>query len=73
VALVDDPIKTLVYMASQKDIETVIVDGKVVVADGRVPGLDEENLARRANEANQRWKERIGFQTTESFPPFEVT
>ena len=73
VGLVDDPIKTLVYMASQKDIETVIVDGKVVVEDGRIPGLDEEGLARRANEANQRWKERNNFQTTESFPPFEAT
>ena len=54
--LIDDPIKTLVYMASQRDIETVLVDGKIVVEGGRVPGVDEEVLARKANQVNQRQK-----------------
>jgi cytosine/adenosine deaminase-related metal-dependent hydrolase len=65
--LIDDPIKTLIYMGSQRDIETVIVDGKVVVEGGRVPGVDEEELAKKANEINQRWKEKAQFQTTPSF------
>lgn len=56
VGLIDDPIKTLVYMASQRDVETVIVDGRVMVEGGRVPGVDEEELARKANEVNQRQK-----------------
>jgi cytosine/adenosine deaminase-related metal-dependent hydrolase len=56
VGLVDDPIKTLVYFASERDIETVIVDGKVVVEGGRIPGVDEEALTRKANEVNQRQK-----------------
>ncbi len=75
VGLIDDPIKTLVYMASQRDIETVIVDGGVVVEGGRVPGVDEEELARKANEVNQRQKmafarqNPMGLSAEELFPP----
>jgi 5-methylthioadenosine/S-adenosylhomocysteine deaminase len=67
VGLIDDPIKTMVYMGSQRDIETVIVDGRVVVEGGRVPGVDEEELARKANAVNQRWKQDAGFETPPSF------
>jgi len=49
---VDDPIKTLVYAASATDIETVLVDGRVVVEDGRVPGVDEAQLVEQAWEAH---------------------
>ena len=75
VGLIDDPIKTLVYMASQRDIETVIVDGRVVVEEGRVPGVDGEELARRANEVNQRQKiafvrqNPMGLSAEDFFPP----
>jgi cytosine/adenosine deaminase-related metal-dependent hydrolase len=75
VGLVDDPIKTLVYMASQRDVDTVIVDGKMVVEGGRVPGIDEEELARKANAANQKQKlgfvaqHPFGWQADEFFPP----
>jgi len=75
VGLIDDPIKTLVYMASQRDIETVIVDGRVVVEGGRVPGVDEEELAKKANEVNQRQKmaftrqNPMGLSVDELFPP----
>jgi 5-methylthioadenosine/S-adenosylhomocysteine deaminase len=75
VGLVDDPIKTLVYMASQQDIETVIVDGKVVVEDGRVRGVDEAELARRANDVNQKQKMAFARQNPQGrsaedlFPP----
>jgi 5-methylthioadenosine/S-adenosylhomocysteine deaminase len=54
VALTHDPIKSLVYFCSQRDIDTVIVDGKKLVEGGRVPGLDEEELAMQADEVN-RW------------------
>jgi cytosine/adenosine deaminase-related metal-dependent hydrolase len=73
--LIDDPIKTLVYMASRRNIETVIVDGRVVVKGGRVPHLDEQELARRANEVNQRQKmafirqNPIGLSPDECYPP----
>jgi len=75
VGLIDDPIKTLVYMASQQDVETVIVDGREVVSGGRVPGVDEEELAAKANELNQRQKASFAAQNPqgrsleELFPP----
>ena len=59
-ALTHDPIKTMVYWASQSDIETVIVDGRKVVEKGRIPGLDEEKLAREADEINYKWAENTG-------------
>ncbi len=39
-ALTHDPIKTLVYFSSQRDVETVIIDGKKVVDKGKIPGLN---------------------------------
>ena len=53
IGTIRSPIKTMVYMANQRDVETVIVDGKTVVEGGRVPGIDEEELARKANAVNQ--------------------
>jgi cytosine/adenosine deaminase-related metal-dependent hydrolase len=70
-ALTHDPIKTLVYFGSQRDIDTVIVDGKTIVEDGLVPGVDEEKLAREADELNQRWVRRMGIEYPPSFKNWE--
>lgn len=58
-ALADDPIKALVYMANETDIKTVFVDGVEVVREGRIPGLDEQTLARAARAINQKQKQTI--------------
>lgn len=68
-ALIDDPIKTLIYFANQNDVETVIVDGKTVVEDRKVPGIDQEKLAVEANEANQRYRLKSGIEYPWSFEP----
>ncbi|MGQ0570043.1 MAG: chlorohydrolase family protein [Armatimonadota bacterium] len=39
-----DPIKTIVHHASARDIRQVIIDGRDVVADSRLVGVDEEAL-----------------------------
>jgi cytosine/adenosine deaminase-related metal-dependent hydrolase len=39
-----DPIKSLVHHASSRDIRDVIIDGKTIVEDGRLAGVDEEAL-----------------------------
>jgi cytosine/adenosine deaminase-related metal-dependent hydrolase len=70
-ALTYDPIKTMVYWASQRDIETVIVDGRKVVEKGRIPGLDEEGLARKADEVNHRYAERTGLRYPASLANWE--
>jgi cytosine/adenosine deaminase-related metal-dependent hydrolase len=70
-ALTHDPIKTMVYFASQNDIETVIVDGRKVVEKGRIPGLDEEKLAREADDINHRWAEKTGLTYHASLKDWE--
>lgn len=48
---IDDPIRTFVHTATGRDCDTVIVDGRLVVSGGQVVGVDEEALARRAQES----------------------
>ena len=51
---VRDPIKSLVDCGIGDDVETVIVDGKVCMEDGRIPGLDLAELRSRAQAAGER-------------------
>ena len=55
-APIDDPMRTLVHAASGRDCHTVMVGGKVVVDKGRVVGVDEEDLARKARAAWLKYK-----------------
>ena len=61
---VTDPIRTLVYHAHAKDVETVMVDGRVLVRDGALVDLDEGELVERAARAGEtawgRFHERFG-------------
>ena len=45
---VTDPIRTLVYHAHAKDVETVLVDGRVLMRDGMLLAIDEDELVERA-------------------------
>lgn len=49
-----DPIRALVNCASSADVETVIVDGRVVVEGGRVKGVDEDALLAEVQAASER-------------------
>jgi cytosine/adenosine deaminase-related metal-dependent hydrolase len=46
-----DPIKALVDSASGRDVHTVIVDGKVLVQNGRLTRVDEAEVYAKAREA----------------------
>jgi len=46
--VVEDPIRTLLMHANGRDVKTVIVDGRTVVENGTIPGLDVEATRRRA-------------------------
>jgi len=50
-APLNDPVRTLVYHGHAKDIETVMVDGRIIVEDGRVLGVDEEAVIEEAARA----------------------
>lgn len=45
---IDDPIRTLLLHANGRDVRTVIVDGRTVVENGTIPGLDVAAMRRRA-------------------------
>jgi guanine deaminase len=49
-----DPVKALVYAETGAAIDTVIVDGRVVVERGRVTTVDEDRIYARAQEAADR-------------------
>jgi 5-methylthioadenosine/S-adenosylhomocysteine deaminase len=45
-----DPISTIVYAAEASDVETVFIDGKIVMREGRLLTLNEEDVITRARE-----------------------
>lgn len=45
-----DPIRQLVYGAASREVRDVVVDGRVVVREGSVLGVDLDQLLERANE-----------------------
>ena len=53
-APVRDPIKNIVHNAQADDVETVIIDGQVVMRDRRIPGVDIKKLARNLQAAGER-------------------
>ena len=55
-----DPLAALVYSARGSDVRTVIVDGEIVVKDGTVTTLDEEEVLARARERANRARRLAG-------------
>jgi len=49
-----DPVKALVYAETGAAVDTVLVDGRVVVKGGRVTTVDEDRIFARAQEAAER-------------------
>jgi 5-methylthioadenosine/S-adenosylhomocysteine deaminase len=45
-----DPISTIVYAAGAGEVETVVIDGSIVMRDRQLLTLDEESIIRKANE-----------------------
>jgi guanine deaminase len=53
-----DPVKALVYAETGASVDTVLVDGRVVLERGRVTTVDEARIYARAQEAADRQRER---------------
>jgi len=49
-----DPIKNVVYSAQASDVHTVMVNGKVVLRDGKMLTVDEPAVNRALQEAGER-------------------
>jgi 5-methylthioadenosine/S-adenosylhomocysteine deaminase len=67
---VADPVSTLIYSSSQANVETTIVDGKLVLEEGRILNVDEEetllklqevaaDLRKKTNLGNSQWGQKV--------------
>jgi len=54
-----DPIKHLVHVATNTDVDTVIVEGKTVVEGGKVIGFDKEKIFDEIQKSMERIWERV--------------
>ncbi len=72
---VADPVAALVYHASQGNVETTVVDGRVVLDEGRITTVDEEAVFDRLQEVACNLRKRVGLGNTQwghrvFVPPF---
>lgn len=63
-----DPVTSLVYSAQSTGVDTVIVDGRILLEGGRFPHLDEEFLYRRIDQAARALYTRMGWVPQHRWP-----
>ncbi len=63
-----DPVTTFVYSARSRGIETVVVGGKVIVADGRLTTIDIDALLSEAQGAAEGLLDRMGYLVEARWP-----
>ena len=62
----NNPVQTLVYSATPGSVDTVLIDGIMVMENRRVLHLDEQAIYREAREQSKRVNERSGLQVGET-------
>jgi 5-methylthioadenosine/S-adenosylhomocysteine deaminase len=63
-----DPVRSLIYAADGDDVETVIIDGKVVMQDRVILTVDEDKVVRDVTKAGRAWIERSGMSLDMPWP-----
>ena len=63
-----DPVSTLVWSADGKSVDTVIVDGRMVLEGGEFTALDERQMLTRAAAQAKACNERIGLPFKSRWP-----
>ncbi|MGH9056426.1 MAG: amidohydrolase family protein [Acidimicrobiales bacterium] len=63
-----DPVSAIVCCATGQDVHTVVIDGKVVVADHTVLTLDEESILAEARERSTAVYRRAGIEIRPRWP-----
>lgn len=56
-----DPMRNLVYSAGSSTVDTVVIDGRVVLREGAFPHLDERELLARAVVRSKALLDRMGY------------
>jgi len=63
-----DPVRSLVYAADGDDVETVIIDGRVVMRNRVILTVDEAKVTRDVIRAGRAWIERAGMKLDMPWP-----
>lgn len=63
-----DVVSNLVFAANASNVDTVMINGRIVVKDGKVPGLDEAALYAKAQEIAQRLVDDLKLTTRSTWP-----
>jgi cytosine/adenosine deaminase-related metal-dependent hydrolase len=63
-----NPISNLVYAAEGSDVDTVIVDGKIIMENRVVKTLDEGRILKRASERGKELLDRSGIRIVSKWP-----
>ena len=63
-----DPVSTIVYAAHGSDVDTVVIDGQVVMEGRRVLTLDEESILDEARRRFPQVMERGGLNIAPRWP-----
>lgn len=58
----------LIYSASDSGVRTVVIDGRVVLEDGRLTTIDEEALLAEADVASRKLLSRLGMRLSPAWP-----
>jgi cytosine/adenosine deaminase-related metal-dependent hydrolase len=58
-----NPISNLIYAAEGSDVETVLIDGRIIMQDRIVKTFDESTILQQARERAQKLLERAGIET----------
>ncbi len=66
IAPVHSPASALVYNANGNDVDTVIVNGKIVVRNGKLMTINEERLIADCQRAAEKMADRAGIQSWRS-------
>jgi 5-methylthioadenosine/S-adenosylhomocysteine deaminase len=64
----DNPVANLVYSASGSSVRTVVIDGRIVMEDGRIATVDEPALLAEADAVSRRLLARLGMQLEPAWP-----
>ncbi len=65
---VRNPVSNLVYAANGSDVDTVIIDGKIVMQGREVKTIDEAKIVERVQEAGLEVDKRLGLEIGPNWP-----
>jgi cytosine/adenosine deaminase-related metal-dependent hydrolase len=66
-----DPVNSLVYAATGASVRTVVIDGRVVLDDGRITTIDETDVYRRIETLSREQIARAGVRMEPRWPVIE--